>query len=157
MADIVLGRWKPEPGQAPEEVEIPGPGLYEADFAVPDWLVPNLDIGREAKFTHNGKTVTHIRSRVAGPILTVRFRVEETIDPTNYSPTTASLIPALTVGVVLRWFGVSILGLISVAVIKGVVDALREVRLLGEATGGLGLTALAVAGAFAIYAAAKGR
>jgi len=154
MAEIVVGRWRPSPGMPLESFEVPGPGLYEADFEVPDFLLPDFDVNRHLEFIRDGKKIEHIRSNVAGPVLTMRFRVSELVDASVTPPQTSAVV-VLTVAVVARAvFGV-IMGALAVLVIKGIVDGLREVRRLAETpsgavlTGGIGL-ALA-AGALLVF------
>ena len=155
MAEIVLGRFTPGPGQRAEDLEIPGPGLYEADFNVPDWLVPNFDNGRAFTFKHDGKRVTHVRSVVKGDKLTVRFRVAQEGPASAVMPQTEFLLVPLTIGIVLRAIAAGVFGTLVVLAINGIVQALREVRKLGETPAGIGLAALGVAGAFVLVM--KGR
>lgn len=147
MAEIVLGRWKPGPGVRAEELELPGPGLYEADFAVPGWLLPDLDVQRSFEFQHAGSRIQHIRSTVEGSSLTVRFRVLEDADKATANPQTQALFLGLTVAGVLRGVAAVILGTLAVQLVQGIVEALTEVRKLGETPAGIGLGALGVAGA----------
>lgn len=147
MAEIVLGRWKPGPGVRAEELEIPGPGLYEADFGVPSWLVPDLDVIREFDFNVQGARVRHLRSTVEGETLTVRFRVEDDPQSAVAGPQTSALFLGLTAATILRAVAATILGTLAVKLIQGIVEALREVRKLGETPAGIGLGALGVAGA----------
>lgn len=148
MAEIVVGRFRPSPGMPLEDFEVPGPGLYEADFEVPDFLLIDFESTRKLEFIRDGKQITHLRTVVKGPLLTMRFRVEELQDASVTPPQTAEVV-TLTVAVVARAiFGV-ILGALAVLVVRGIVDGLREVRKLAETPGGSLLTAgagLALAG-----------
>lgn len=155
MTEIVLGRYRPSPGQRAEDLEIPGPGLYEADFSVPDWLVPDFDKSRAFSFKHDGKRITHLRSFVKGDKLTVRFKVADEGPANNVTPQTEFLLGPLTVGIVVRAIAGAVFGTLVVLAINGIVQALREVRKLGETPAGIGLAALGVAGALVLVA--KGR
>jgi hypothetical protein len=150
MAEVVLGRYRPEPGTRAEDLEIPGPGLYEADFELPNWLLPDLDVERRFTFPLEGSKIEHVRTRVIGSTLTMRFRVVDEPRLTVQSPQTAGLFVALTVANVLRFVAASILGALAVKLIQAIVEGLREVRKLGETPAGIGLAALGVAGAIAI-------
>lgn len=158
MAEIVVGRWRPSPGMPLESFEVPGPGLYEADFEVPDFLLPDFDTSREFVFYRDGKKVEHLRTSVVGPLLTMRFRVSEFQDASVTPPQTAEVV-TLTVAVVARAvFGV-VLGALAVLIVKGIVDGLREVRRLAETPGGSLLTAgagLALAAAAFVVFSRKG-
>lgn len=155
MAEIVLGRYRPSPGTPIEQFEIPGEGLWEADFEIPGWLVPDFDTQREFQFARQGKTVTHLRTISHGDLLTIRFHVEENAVATSSQQLAAA--PVLTVAVVARAvFGV-ILGALAVGIIKGIVDGLRELRKLGESKAGLGLgVGIAAAGVAVLLLARKG-
>lgn len=154
MGEVVLGRYTPSPGQRAEDLEIPGPGLYEADFNVPSWLVPNFNVSRAFSFKHDGKRVTHVRSFVKDDLMTVRFKVADEGPATAVSPQTQFLVGPLTVGIVLRAIAGGVFGTLVVLALNGIVQALREVRKIGETPAGIGLAALGVAGAFLIL---KGR
>lgn len=157
MGEVVLGRYRPGPGQRAEDLEIPGPGVYEADFTVPDWLVPDFDVARAFSFKHDGKRVTHKRSFVNGDKLTVRFVVEDVGPANNVTPQTEFILGPLTVGIVVRAIGGAVFGTLVVLALNGIVQALREVRKLGETPAGVGLAALGIAGAFALVMVYKGR
>lgn len=155
MAEIVLGRFRPAPGTPIESFEIPGAGLYEADFEVPGWLVPDFDTDREFEFFRDGKTVRHLRTAVHGNILTVRFTVTD--NETGITGSTVAAAPVLTIAVVARAiFGV-VLGSLAVLVIKGIVDGLREIRKLGESKAGVGLGIGVAAAGIALLLISKGR
>jgi hypothetical protein len=159
MAEIVVGRFRPSPGMPLESFEIPGPGLYEADFEVPDFLLVDFESNRHLEFIRDGKLIEHLRTVVKGPLLTMRFRVTELQDASVKPPQTAEVV-TLTVAVVARAvFGV-ILGALAVLVVKGIVDGLREVRKLAETPGGSLLTAGAglalAAAAFMIFSRKAG-
>lgn len=156
MAEVVLGRYRPGPGQRAEDLQIPGPGVYEADFDVPDWLVPDFDVARAFSFKHDGKRVTHKRSFVKGSVLTVRFVVVEETAANNVTPQTEFIAGPLTVGIVLRAIAGGVMGTLVVLALNGIVQALREVRKLAETPAGVGLAALGVAGAL-VLVASKGR
>lgn len=157
MAEIVVGRFRPTPGTKAEDLELPGPGKYEADFKVPGWLMPDFTSNREFDFTVADRKVQHLGTTVRGDLLTVRFRVEDTA-PTG--ATIAFVLPVLTIGLVVRAvFGV-IAGALVVKMLQGIVDALVEVRKLAQTPGALpltiGLGALALAGAAAWLGFKKG-
>lgn len=154
MAEVVLGRYKPGPGQRAEDLEIPGPGVYEADFTVPDWLVPDFDATRAFSFKHDGKRITHIRSFIRGDLMTVRFKVADEGPTNSVMPQTQFLLGPLTVGIVIRAIAGTVFGTLVVLALNGIVQALREVRKIGETPAGIGLGALGVAGAILLL---KGR
>jgi hypothetical protein len=148
MGETVIGRYHPQPGVRAEDLEIPGPGVYEADFGVPDWLVPDLDVGREFEIKRGENLITHHRSTIKGNVLTVRFSVERIAAPP--AQTIIGLLGPLTVGIVARAVFVIVLGTLGVLIVQAIVDALREVRKIGETPAGIGLAALGVAGALVL-------
>lgn len=156
MAEIVLERYRPQPGMPIETFEIPGPGLYEADFSVPGWLVPDFDTRRSFHFDRDGKRVEHLRTKSEGDLVTVRFAVTEIAGLGVTSPQTAEVV-TLTVAVVARAvFGV-VLGALAVAIVSGIVSGLREMRKLGESKAGVGLgIGAAAAGIGLLILARKG-
>lgn len=149
MSEVVIGRFRPSGALKPEDLEIPGPGLYEADFNVPGWALPDYDAERSFSVPIQGRRVEHIWSRIDGNLLTIRFRVTETEE--SYQGPHLAFLGPLTIGLVVRAFGVLLFGALAVALVKAVVDALREIRKLGETPAGLGLAALGLAGGYAIF------
>jgi len=157
MAEIVIGRWKPPAGSDPKEWEVPGPGLYEADFDIPGWAFPDLDIEKEKTFRYNGVDITHIRSVISGNRYTLKFRITEVAAIPAATPQTEALFVGLTIAAVLRYLAVIGLGAIAGYVVSQVAESLREVRKLAETPAGIGLAALGVgAGVLILVGALKG-
>lgn len=149
----IVERFHPTPGVPASEFEIPGPGLYEADFGVPGWLFPDFLNTHEFHFRVAGRRVTHYTTRVVGATLTTRFRIENDAGTAPQSPETEWVVGALTVGAVLRVVAGTIFGALAASILNSLVEALRELRKIGESApaAGLGLGALAVAGAYLIF------
>src|SRR5512145_1065244 len=141
MAEIVVGRWRPTPGQDTANFEIPGPGLYEADFSVPGWLIPDFVSARTLRVPLGEMVITHLRSSESGGVLTVRFRVER--DPVRKQNPSVEFSP-LVVGVIIS----AIAGAIGGSFITGqLAKFLTELRRIAETPLGVGLGALALVGA----------
>ncbi len=141
---IVIGRFRPEQGTEPGEMKIPGPGTYEADFHVPDWLVPDLDTSRKFDVNVRGNKITHLATSIRGTSLSVRFKVTEIPEPTTQSPETEAVIIGLTLAVAIKALLGVTFGTLAALIIKGIVDSVREVRKLVELPAG---GVLAVGGA----------
>lgn len=150
MPDVVLARFKPQPGQRADELEIPGPGLYEADFKVPDWLVPDLKVTRSFTFKVQEHTIEHISTGEAGGVLTVRFRVISNGDVTSSSPQTEALFLGLTLGVIARGVFAVVLGALAAYLVSAIVDGIREVRKIAETPAGIGLAVLGIGAGVAL-------
>lgn len=143
MATIVVGTWRPKPGESTEDFEIPGPGLYEADFAVPSWILPEYKSAKVFTVNVGEYRVTHEGSQGAGGKLTVRVRIER--DAARKMTPEVEMLPALlTVG---RVFAALAAGTVGSVLMVQLVKMLTEVRKLAETPAGIGLAALGVVGA----------
>jgi len=146
VAEVVIGRWHPTPGQKLDTFEVPGPGLYEADFFVPDWLVPDFQSARQVQRKIGEHRVSILGVRSEGNTATLRFRIERIEDTTN-APDIASG-PVIALAAVVGLLGGLIFGWL----------ALKELRRIAETPAGIGLAALGLgAGALLLVGALKGR
>lgn len=151
MAEVVIGRWTPTPGQSLETFEVPGPGIYEADFDVPGWLFPDFESHLHVQRKIGESKVTHLVSRVHGDVLTIRFQVEE-LPAGSGAPHIASG-PLILWAIVGTLFG-AVLGYLGTIALQ----SLRELRRIAQTPAGLGLAALGIgAGALLLVSAIKAR
>lgn len=151
---IVLHRWRPTPGERPEDFELPGPGTYEIDMGVPGFVVPDFSSQRVATVSVGDYKVTHLRTFSAGNTLTVRLKIEHD-DQKPQGPTTEWVGVALSIGRVLPAIAQWSVGAFLVTVAMKIV---REVRLIVTAIPRPALGALAIAGAaFVLVGLWKGR
>ena len=149
MAEVVLGRWHPTPGQSLETFEVPGPGIYEADFRIPDWLFPDFTNRRRITQKVGEHVITHVSSAAHGDVLTVRFIVEK-------AEGTAGSAPYISSGPVL--FLWAVVGVFAAIVGTLVLKTVIELRKIAQTPAGLGLAALGIgAGALLLVTAWKGR
>lgn len=126
---VVIGRYHPDPGTRSEDFQLPGPGRYEADFSVPDWLVPSFLTQKEFSFSYDGHRVTHHWTREDKGILTVRFDVEAM--PGASAQPEVEGVPLL-LGGIMAVIGTGVLAWIGTIAFK----SLKEVRLLSTSTAG---------------------
>lgn len=132
MVEVVLGTYRPAPGTRPEDLQIPGAGIYEADFNVPDWLIPDFSAERKFDVQRGGLRYTHERTTVKGTVLTIRFSVERTAPP----PPPDFPVDEAGLGPVVKVILGAVLSVVATYFVQAIVDALREVRKLGETTAG---------------------
>jgi hypothetical protein len=131
--EIVVGRTRPSPGMRPEDVMLPGPGLYEVEFGVPTWL-PDFDNKSAHSFDVGRYHLQHVRSRKQAGTLVIRLRA--TRNPTAPTTRTAgveiAILDDLTVLGVLQ--GLSFLfGAVLVGwILSSLVQAMREARKILE-------------------------
>jgi len=133
-----IGSIRPKPGAEPGSIELPGPGLYEADFRVPGWLASvletfgadELDINREftAPFA-NGLNLEHIKTEWRGESLTIRARLVDAPQGRSNKPSiqSAGTVKTLVLAIAKHWKIT-----IGAAIIAGIASAIREVRLFAE-------------------------
>lgn len=136
--EVTGGTFRPNPGERAEDYQLPGPGSYEADFSVPDWLLPDWSAERQFSFSKDGHKITHLWSRVRGDVLTVRFDVEPMMGAVM--PAEIETVPLL-LGGIMAVVGAGILGYLGTVAFK----ALREVRLIVKTpivAGGFGVLLL---------------
>lgn len=151
---IVLHRWRPTPGERTEDFELPGPGTYEIDFGVPDFVIPDFTSQRVATFPVGDYKVTHLRTKSVGNTLTIRLKIEHDAEKPQ-GPTTEWVGVALSLGRVLIAIAGASVGVWAMNLILKVV---REVRLIVTAVPKPALGALAIAGAaFVLVGLWKGR
>ncbi len=137
------------PGYRAQDVEFPGPGLYEAVFDVPQWMMgPDFHVVHDRTFTVAGHriqpiwTVYDSKTRA----LVFRLRIHDDID--THTPDTLKN-PAgatLTIGNVIRGYGDILTTWVMQNFLSHVMDSLREIRKIVE----LPVAALVAAGAVVV-------
>lgn len=143
--EVVEGTWRPTSGQRPADLVIPGPGLYEADFTIPSWMVPDGVFDRHLTFKVGGHQITHLSSTVKEDVLTVRFRSDRISDPVSpYGDTPQEA----NMGAIMQPILVVVVGALAAVILNSVVQALRELRKIGDGKSPLsiGLAVLALGG-----------
>lgn len=147
MAELVIGKWNPKPGENPEQFELPGPGLYEVDFRVPGYLVPDFVSNKVLTVPLGAYRVTHIRSFELDGKLTVRLKIEDNPEQAS-KPQVEFLGPLSVVQVLMVLAGATIGTFLMAQAVKFV----TEIRKLAQTPAGIGLAALGIAGAALIVA-----
>lgn len=139
-----VARVRPQPGIEPKDVELPGPGLYEADFRIPEWVAAALQgLGAEAfdydkNFTvpfANGMDLEHLHTAWRGTLITLRVRlIEKELRPSG--PEIQSQVANVGKLVVTVFRSPQFKLVVSLGIVSAVVKGLVEVRKLADITAG---------------------
>lgn len=122
------------PGYRSEDVEFPGPGLYEAVFDAPSWLVVDFNETHHFTFTVAGHKIEPLWTRFDHVSKTLVFRLRIHSNPETFQPDTLKNPGAgrLTLGNVIRGYGDHLSTWILQNFIQVVMDHLREIRKILE-------------------------
>ena len=167
MAEVVVGRFRPSPGQSFESMELPGKGTYEAEFLLPAGLadafpgsespvIPARVTTRQFEFSLNGHRIRHVRTSVdfgrkivrhgafdQVPLI-VRFQILEV------NPETTPGVAQANAGAILAGILRVLVGALAAVIVTQIARALVEIRKIAEtpagafAVGGVGLLAAGV-------------
>jgi len=150
-----VARIRPKPGVDPEDVELPGAGLYEADYSVPGWVAQILnglgadELDFDQDFTvpfANGMDLEHLRTQWRGTKITIRARlVEKERRPAGPTVQTGLVSAGQFVRTVFRHPRFALV--VEFGIVAAVVKGLIEVRKFAELSGG---TVLVVGGGLAL-------
>jgi hypothetical protein len=128
---IVVATVRPDPNAVlrGEDLELPGAGLYEFDFDVPGWMLPDFDNERQFSVDWMGRKVTHHASSLSGNKLSVRASISDQDDAPAPEIKEAG---AVSVRAIVGLLGVVAGGFIATQI----ANSIREVRKIVEVPAG---------------------
>lgn len=131
---FTIGRLRP--GDAPaSEFKLPGPGLYELDFKVPTWALPDFDNDRSVTLRAGRHVVQHLRTRYSNATgtLTMLVRVNYAGDAASQTPEIDAFgIDDLAIATIVRGLAVILGTWVAAQLIDALANAIREVRRVVE-------------------------